>query len=230
VILLCVQPNKRPHRCASMGQEESRPGSQPVVATTYDELAANVQQANSLAAQYTDSKNRKLEFTLYPPSTDGQPPPFWRGRATIVVSKVPQTKRRSHGSQLEQKPLDIKQFYKLFELMNSHSNSKESGGSGSGNGLRKPSVEEARQTLKTLEADAKVDSECPICLERPTEVALPECNHAFCQQCLDDWMSRSDTCPYCRQLADGSDDVWVLTQNLSKQDLGTYFSDYLDQL
>ena len=48
----------------------------------------------------------------------------------------------------------------------------------------------------------EVDEEllCPICsgvLLDP--VAAPECEHAFCQPCISQWLTRRPTCPVDRQ-------------------------------
>jgi len=38
---------------------------------------------------------------------------------------------------------------------------------------------------------------CPICEENKVDLSLP-CNHFFCEQCINDWIIKSNTCPLCR--------------------------------
>ena len=65
---------------------------------------------------------------------------------------------------------------------------------------------------------------CSICFDRTIERVL-SCYHAFCQPCIDDWRTRSQTCPMCRQDENerGSfellNPVSVSTRNKLKTDL-----------
>ena len=38
---------------------------------------------------------------------------------------------------------------------------------------------------------------CPICDENKIDISLP-CSHFFCENCLKEWMKKSNTCPLCR--------------------------------
>lgn len=46
------------------------------------------------------------------------------------------------------------------------------------------------------------DNTCPICLGeyRPKETlrTIPQCNHYFHANCIDEWLRRNATCPLCR--------------------------------
>ena len=43
--------------------------------------------------------------------------------------------------------------------------------------------------------------ECSICLDDiEEEVAILKCNHFFHKECISEWLSRSNTCPYCRKI------------------------------
>lgn len=44
-------------------------------------------------------------------------------------------------------------------------------------------------------------SECPICFEELANPTTLPCGHQYHQQCIDEWLSDHNTCPYCRQPA-----------------------------
>lgn len=47
----------------------------------------------------------------------------------------------------------------------------------------------------------KLANSCPICLDtvKKTELAkINSCTHIFCNECIVEWSSRSNTCPVCR--------------------------------
>lgn len=52
------------------------------------------------------------------------------------------------------------------------------------------------------------DGTCPICLSdyQPKETlrTIPECNHYFHAECIDEWLKLNATCPLCRNTPDGS--------------------------
>jgi hypothetical protein len=73
-------------------------------------------------------------------------------------------------------------------------------------------------------------SECCICMDRRAEIALSECNHAFCNQCLEEWTQRNQSCPVCRQHASKDSDVWILTTSPSNEDIFDEFEQFLKQL
>lgn len=41
------------------------------------------------------------------------------------------------------------------------------------------------------------DEICNICLES-NNMLRTDCNHIYCEECLEKWMTRSNTCPVCR--------------------------------
>lgn len=52
------------------------------------------------------------------------------------------------------------------------------------------------------------DGTCPICLSdyvpKETLRTIPECNHYFHAECIDEWLKLNATCPLCRNTQDGS--------------------------
>lgn len=52
------------------------------------------------------------------------------------------------------------------------------------------------------------DNTCPICLSeyeaKETLRAIPECNHYFHANCIDEWLKMNGTCPLCRNSLEGS--------------------------
>lgn len=52
------------------------------------------------------------------------------------------------------------------------------------------------------------DNTCPICLgtykSKETLRTIPECNHYFHANCIDEWLRRNTTCPLCRNPSEGN--------------------------
>ncbi|KAH0795476.1 TNF receptor-associated factor 6 [Histomonas meleagridis] len=42
--------------------------------------------------------------------------------------------------------------------------------------------------------------ECPICFEQLTCPVITPCGHAFCRECIETWLNRSDKCPSCNNI------------------------------
>lgn len=79
-------------------------------------------------------------------------------------------------------------------------------------------------------SDSSEDSECMICMEKSVEVVLPDCNHAFCKKCLDEWTAVSKTCPMCRSHTESNDTVWIMAENPTADQLFTSLSELLEKL
>jgi hypothetical protein len=83
---------------------------------------------------------------------------------------------------------------------------------------------------------------CPICLstfETGEEVSIATiCHHAYHSQCLNQWLSRSTTCPYCRQdvmvqvrrCCDDDDDVMNPSDDTSKPGMWGLFGGIFDSI
>jgi len=169
-----------------------------------NELEEKVDLANKIASRYKDSKNYSLLFELN--QTRDHP---------VTASKAIDGKHKN-----KEKQLTVKQFGKILTVLTEYGTDH--------NDIGIESKEELRKKLKSS-SDAVDDSECPICFERPAEVALSTCTHAFCTTCIEQWQERSGTCPICRQNDDENEDPWVLTEKVPS-DLGIFFSEYLDKL
>ncbi|KAH7513751.1 hypothetical protein FEM48_Zijuj11G0014700 [Ziziphus jujuba var. spinosa] len=73
-------------------------------------------------------------------------------------------------------------------------------------GLEDPIIESYPKTLvgESGRLPKANDNICPICLSeyRPKETlrTIPECNHYFHSDCIDEWLRVNATCPLCRNL------------------------------
>ena len=71
-------------------------------------------------------------------------------------------------------------------------------------GLDGPTIESYPKTLlgESWELPNPNDNTCPICLSeyKPKETlrTIPECNHYFHVNCIDEWLKINTTCPVCR--------------------------------
>ncbi|KAJ9148066.1 hypothetical protein P3X46_030161 [Hevea brasiliensis] len=71
-------------------------------------------------------------------------------------------------------------------------------------GLDGPTIESYPKTLlgESRRLPKPNDSTCPICLSeyQPKETlrTIPECNHYFHADCIDEWLKMNPTCPLCR--------------------------------
>ena len=74
------------------------------------------------------------------------------------------------------------------------------------------SIEKKLEDIDTLDSDL-----CPICNEKKFNISLP-CKHFFCQDCIKNWMIKSETCPICRcQLKKEN-----RKEKIQKYDIGIY--------
>ncbi|XP_062145827.1 putative RING-H2 finger protein ATL21B isoform X3 [Alnus glutinosa] len=77
-------------------------------------------------------------------------------------------------------------------------------------GLDGPTIESYPKTLlgESRRLPKPSDNTCPICLSeyQPKEElrTIPECNHYFHANCIDEWLKLNGTCPLCRNSPDGS--------------------------
>ena len=85
--------------------------------------------------------------------------------------------------------LNIEQFYNYYNaVMNSISIFYE----------EKLEERLTRLSSKTSKSYGEDESSfCPICEENKVNLCLP-CSHFFCEECIKDWVKKSETCPLCR--------------------------------
>lgn len=71
-------------------------------------------------------------------------------------------------------------------------------------GLDGPTIESYPKTIlgESRRLPKPSDGTCPICLSEyePNETlrSIPECNHYFHADCIDEWLRMNATCPLCR--------------------------------
>lgn len=56
----------------------------------------------------------------------------------------------------------------------------------------------AIENQDTEEVEEEVE-ECCICRSEPVNCLLEECGHEFCEECITEWISYNNICPYCRR-------------------------------
>ncbi|XP_074295028.1 E3 ubiquitin-protein ligase AIRP2-like isoform X2 [Silene latifolia] len=91
---------------------------------------------------------------------------------------------------------------------------------------------DAHERGKRTELEKELEEECGICMEMNKKVVLPNCCHSLCFKCYQDWFSRSQSCPYCRdalkQVKPG--DLWVYTDETDTVDLSVILKDNVNRL
>ncbi|KAK7389163.1 hypothetical protein VNO78_23998 [Psophocarpus tetragonolobus] len=80
-----------------------------------------------------------------------------------------------------------------------------------------------KDKMKASDLELEREHECGICLESCTKMVLPNCCHAMCINCYNDWNTRSESCPFCRGSLKRvkSGDLWVLTCSRDVTDMHT---------
>ena len=72
----------------------------------------------------------------------------------------------------------------------------------------------------TPEETSASGNECYICFDsHRAPIMLTECEHVFCQHCIEEWLDRESTCPVCRQSVTSS----LKSYNLMKGELNSSF-------
>ncbi|PRQ17421.1 putative transcription factor C2H2 family [Rosa chinensis] len=80
-------------------------------------------------------------------------------------------------------------------------------------GLDAPTIESYPKTLlgESRRLPRANDNTCSICLGeyQPKEAlrTIPECNHYFHANCIDEWLKLNATCPVCRKSPEGSSHI-----------------------
>lgn len=90
--------------------------------------------------------------------------------------------------------------------------------------------EDERGSLSDI--DVEREEECGICMEMNSKVVLPNCTHAMCLRCYQDWSSRSQSCPFCRDNLKKTcpGDLWIYVEDQDVVDMETVSSENLRRL
>lgn len=82
------------------------------------------------------------------------------------------------------------------------------------------------------ELDVEREEECGICMELNSKIVLPNCCHAMCLKCYNNWNSRQRSCPFCRESLStvSPDDLWVYTDDRDVVDMAKVTKDDLERL
>eukprot|EP00656_Telonema_subtile_P014148 TRINITY_DN17212_c0_g1_i1.p1 TRINITY_DN17212_c0_g1~~TRINITY_DN17212_c0_g1_i1.p1 ORF type:complete len:185 (+),score=41.69 TRINITY_DN17212_c0_g1_i1:176-730(+) len=104
--------------------------------------------------------------------------------------------------------ISLKQFYEILAVLEAAQSSA----------VR---VSELVQDLNDSDAAA----ECCLCMENTSNVSLA-CSHAFCEECLSEWLAREETCPLCREDS-SAEDSYVM---ISEDELALQHADYVSVL
>eukprot|EP01112_Ceratiomyxa_fruticulosa_P012890 TRINITY_DN3593_c0_g1_i1.p1 TRINITY_DN3593_c0_g1~~TRINITY_DN3593_c0_g1_i1.p1 ORF type:complete len:198 (-),score=23.85 TRINITY_DN3593_c0_g1_i1:87-680(-) len=176
---------------------------------SYEDLAKQVNDANNLTSNYQDNQGRKLVFTLYPQKRGDIP--------ILLLWKLVCHVQVSYTGDPSQQPkmLTVRQFSKVYNRLLDFFKSFSA-------------VSPSTSPRKTLESP-RGENECAICLDRESTLVLP-CSHSFCSECLEEWKKKSDTCPFCRSISEGNDELFVLTNPPTDQEISEYFQNYLNKI
>ncbi|XP_062200752.1 E3 ubiquitin-protein ligase AIRP2-like isoform X3 [Phragmites australis] len=90
--------------------------------------------------------------------------------------------------------------------------------------------EDERNNLSDI--DVEREEECGICMEMNSKVVLPNCTHAMCLRCYQDWSSRSRSCPFCRDNLNKTcpGDLWIYVEDQDVVDMETVSRENLSRL
>ncbi|KAH9609743.1 hypothetical protein KSS87_012733 [Heliosperma pusillum] len=91
---------------------------------------------------------------------------------------------------------------------------------------------DALERGKRTELEKELEEECGICMEMNKKVVLHNCCHSLCLKCYQDWCSRSQSCPYCRdtlkQVKPG--DLWIYTDETDIVDLSVILTENVNRI
>lgn len=96
----------------------------------------------------------------------------------------------------------------------------------SASGLDRPTIESYPITVlgESLRFPKSSEVSCPICLSdyEPNETlrSIPECNHYFHADCIDEWLKLNGTCPLCRNSPEDSIGTLCFLESMSSSSTG----------
>eukprot|EP00658_Telonema_sp_P-2_P004586 TRINITY_DN11703_c0_g1_i10.p1 TRINITY_DN11703_c0_g1~~TRINITY_DN11703_c0_g1_i10.p1 ORF type:complete len:209 (+),score=53.11 TRINITY_DN11703_c0_g1_i10:156-782(+) len=105
--------------------------------------------------------------------------------------------------------ISIKQFYDILAVLEQAQSSSLS----------------VSQIMRSLSDSDSAERECCLCMNNLSNVSLA-CSHSFCQDCLDNWLQREETCPMCREQSTESESYVMITD----EELAMQHADYVHTL
>ncbi|KAL9235361.1 hypothetical protein vseg_010124 [Gypsophila vaccaria] len=92
--------------------------------------------------------------------------------------------------------------------------------------------DDAHESSKKTVLEKELEEECGICMEMNKKVILPNCCHSLCLKCYQDWYSRSQSCPFCRdplkQVKPG--DLWIYIDDSDIVDLSVILKENVNSI
>ncbi len=166
--------------------------------------------ASGGAASGGCARAARLQFRLFASKkvSKAMLPVLWRVRKMVVVEA---TDLGNGGGVFQFSPL---QFYVVFGVLRDMHNAAASLAAADTGAAPAAATTAGAAGLRASSYD---DTECSLCMENTVDV-VTTCAHAFCNDCLQDWMDQNPdappTCPLCRgslQRATSSagDETWV---------------------
>ncbi|XP_073138766.1 E3 ubiquitin-protein ligase AIRP2-like [Henckelia pumila] len=210
-----------------------------------DDIEANVEHANALAAAiprarsgtrlemklvYNDIAPLLLHLIQWMECSCSCISPRYLNLSYILICKVFEdgTPKISTCA----RKASISDFYGIILplLEQLHSDMAKLDGTNAAN-LVSESTNKKRQEKRgeSSSSDPLKDGECGICLVAQAEIVLPDCYHSMCSNCYYKWISRSESCPFCRDNLEGLEptDLWYLTSKDEVADPAAIFTEDL---
>merc|ERR1711934_115105 len=204
----------------SMGNGPSKEELQYEQPQSFKDFISDVAEANQIGEQLKNEKGESLRFVPNK-EEDVLFPQMWRSFCKVQVMKV-----LDSVLILNSKNLNYKQFYRLFRVMKQYGCLEIEEHKPPKKNLQnaKPLIQSQMEELQKSEANDY--KECPICFEFEADTVFP-CAHAFCHKCANQWESRSEECPMCREKISADESWLLLDSGDSVEDISKFLYKFL---